>query len=474
MTDTNDSNAWNRQEAQRRLQELANAVASLDEAPQPWMPHPQQPTKDHQQSNESSSSARSSWFLNYTGFLHKPGFCSQTECDEMKSYMHRLVKTQWHPPLSSSSSKNSNNNSSSNADSSIESFGTSSKQNKRHGDYFLDSSNRIHFFAEPSALLVPDQQDANGGGATTLLPEFTNNNKITALNKVGHALHLPSHMRGGEQFDGEPLEQVNGSPTNDDDDKQNPFYRYCTSGKLRSLLGQELGSSCWRDPVVPQSMYIFKQAIRGGAVQAHQDSTFLFTTPYQSCGGLWLALDDATIDNGCLWVRPMSHREPLRRQYVRNPDYFEHEYNNATASNEQHSPPPKLIMKDLQQQQQQHDNESTMSPMDLETVTPHDLLRLGWLPLECQAGDLLIFYGTLDHLSLPNTSPTAPRRTFQLHIVEGCGVTWSPSNWLQYPTKSITNITNPSVTAPQENDDANENESDTQPSPFLRLLAESP
>ena len=450
MTKTEDSKEWIRQEAQRRLQELANAVASLDEAPEPWMFHPQQPNKDHQQSNESSSSPRSSWFLNYTGFLHKPGFCSQTECDEMKSYMHRLVETQWHPPLSSS--KNSST-SSSHADSPIEAFGTSNQQNEQRGDYFLDSSNRIHFFAEPSAL-VPEEEE-NGSGATTLLPEFTNDNKITALNKVGHALHLPGRMRGAERSDGEPLEQFDGTPSNDDDDddEQNPFYRYCTSDKLRSLLGEELGSSCWRDPVVPQSMYIFKQAIRGGAVQAHQDSTFLFTTPYQSCGGLWLALDDATIDNGCLWVRPMSHREPLRRQYVRNPDYFE---GNETNNTGQDNPPQKLIMKHFDAPSNETKDSSyptaSYDSLDLETTTPHDLLRLGWLPLECQAGDLLIFYGTLDHLSLPNTSPSAPRHTFQLHIVEGgCGVTWSPSNWLQYPQSTSEPATNPS--------------------PFLRLLS---
>ena len=33
-----------------------------------------------------------------------------------------------------------------------------------------------------------------------------------------------------------------------------------------------------------------------------QDSTFLFTEPHQTCLGLWLALDDATLENGCLWA----------------------------------------------------------------------------------------------------------------------------------------------------------------------------
>jgi len=65
-----------------------------------------------------------------------------------------------------------------------------------------------------------------------------------------------------------------------------------------------------------QSMYIFKQGRIGGEVTAHQDATYLFTAPHQTCLGLWLALDDATLDNGCLWARKGSHREPIRSQLV--------------------------------------------------------------------------------------------------------------------------------------------------------------
>jgi hypothetical protein len=50
-----------------------------------------------------------------------------------------------------------------------------------------------------------------------------------------------------------------------------------------------------------QSMYIFKQPRIGGPVDAHQDSTFLYTTP-QSVTGFWWAVEDATLNNGCLYV----------------------------------------------------------------------------------------------------------------------------------------------------------------------------
>lgn len=66
-------------------------------------------------------------------------------------------------------------------------------------------------------------------------------------------------------------------------------------------------------------MYIFKQPRIGGEVTPHQDSCFLRTDP-PSCIGLWLALEDATMTNGCLWARPGSHTEPIRRHFAKQPD----------------------------------------------------------------------------------------------------------------------------------------------------------
>ena len=71
------------------------------------------------------------------------------------------------------------------------------------------------------------------------------------------------------------------------------------------------------------SMYIFKQANVGSEVTPHQDSTFLHTSPkqtvlgkvffvrsgfYNTLLGMWIALEDATEDNGCLWSVPGSHK----------------------------------------------------------------------------------------------------------------------------------------------------------------------
>ena len=190
---------------------------------------------------------------------------------------------------------------------------------------------------------------------------------------------------------------------------------------------------------------------------SHQDSTFLFTEPRQTCLGLWLALDDSTIDNGTLWVRPKSHVESVRRQYKRNVAHFgaaaidarcneadvgvDRDGEGDTSSDQQQ--PTKLVMEELYGDhgvtwdgglpgQDETDGDANQNEDDVVDA----LLDAGFVPVECKAGDLLAFCGELDHLSLPNRSDK-PRHTFQLHLVEGDsggegGVVWSKYNWLQY------------------------------------------
>ena len=62
--------------------------------------------------------------------------------------------------------------------------------------------------------------------------------------------------------------------------------------------------------------------------------------------------------------------------------------------------------------------------------SPHrNLFKAGLVPVECKASDLIVFPGTLDHLSLPNFSKSQ-RHIIQLHLVEGqgAGVMWSETN----------------------------------------------
>ena len=55
-----------------------------------------------------------------------------------------------------------------------------------------------------------------------------------------------------------------------------------------------------------QSMFFVKNAGKPGQAW-HQDEYYIPTRDRSLIGG-WIALDDATIENGCLWVLPGSHR----------------------------------------------------------------------------------------------------------------------------------------------------------------------
>lgn len=288
------------------------------------------------------------------GFLIVKGFAQREECASMKQRMQDLI-AKWDPE-----------------ELLCPVFSTDETQSTRQGssDYFLDSADRIHFFLEKDAAAEDGR----------LKPGLA---KALSLNKVGHGLHVVDDI----------------------------FREYSHSAKVTELVNG-LG---WKDPVLPQSMYIFKQPGIGGEVTSHQDSCFLYTTPRPTCLGLWLALDAATMENGCLWARPGSHKEPVRRHFQRNSKHFADGDKSA----------PQMVFEDLS---------TDCKASEWEGKMPKDLKEAGFVAAPIEVGDLFVIHGELDHLSLANTSEHE-RHTFQLHLVEGPGhgVTWSDRNWLQYP-----------------------------------------
>jgi len=56
-------------------------------------------------------------------------------------------------------------------------------------------------------------------------------------------------------------------------------------------------------------MYIYKNPKIGAEVVPHTDNTYLITNPLSTMG-IWIALHDANIENGCLWGIPGSHKKP--------------------------------------------------------------------------------------------------------------------------------------------------------------------
>ena len=207
----------------------------------------------------------------------------------------------------------------------------------------IASADKVHCFFEEEAF------DAEGRLAVP---------KERAVNKIGHALH-----------------------------DLDPVFERFSHGPALAALAADLGLAV---PQVWQSQVIFKQPAIGGEVRWHQDATFFVTEPV-SVTTLWFALEDAAVDNGCLWVEPGGHRGPLRERFIREGQRLQ-----------------------------------------LETLdrTPWPDQRTA-VPLPCEAGTLVVFHGLLPHYSAPNRS-TRSRLAYTLHVTDG-RTDYAATNWLQRP-----------------------------------------
>ena len=218
---------------------------------------------------------------------------------------------------------------------------TTHEQTRRTDDYFLESGDKIRFFFEEDAF-------AADGALRRPVDQ--------AINKIGHAMH-----------DLDPV-----------------FSAFSRSPRLAELVGA-LGIA---QPLLLQSMYIFKQPLIGGEVTAHQDHTFLWTDP-PSATGLWFALEDATLDNGCLWALPGGHAQPARKRFHRLPD----------------------------------------GRTTYEVFDPRDLTFEGMVPLPAPKGTCIVLHGLLPHYSAANRSPHS-RQAYTLHVIDAAA-TYRADNWLQ-------------------------------------------
>ncbi len=208
-------------------------------------------------------------------------------------------------------------------------------------DYFLSSANDIKCFFEDGAF------DENGQLVRDL---------AQCINKIGHAMH--------------DLDKV---------------FEDFSHGEQLAELAKDVGLA---KPQIWQSMYIFKQPHIGGKVDWHQDTGFFMTTP-QSVTTFWFAIDDATLENGCLWVEPGGHKGPLRQRFVRA-------------------------------------GRKTQI-IELDPTPWPDETRA--IPLQVKAGTLLVFNGLLPHYSAANMSDR-PRNAYTLHVTDG-SCAYAPENWIQ-------------------------------------------
>ena len=86
------------------------------------------------------------------------------------------------------------------------------------------------------------------------------------------------------------------------------FHEFAVAADVTDRVAQLLGTD---DVDVFLSQFIFKNAGAWGQPW-HQDSFYFPFDPPRPVVGVWLAISEATLANGCLHVLPGSHREPIR------------------------------------------------------------------------------------------------------------------------------------------------------------------
>ena len=81
------------------------------------------------------------------------------------------------------------------------------------------------------------------------------------------------------------------------------FMRHLTTPAILQVVMEALGP----DVDLFGSQFAYKQARGGSQFAWHQDSGYGHIAPAEYLT-LWLALDDATVENGTIWVMPGSHQ----------------------------------------------------------------------------------------------------------------------------------------------------------------------
>jgi ectoine hydroxylase-related dioxygenase (phytanoyl-CoA dioxygenase family) len=94
-------------------------------------------------------------------------------------------------------------------------------------------------------------------------------------------------------------------------------YDICASAPLCDAVEAVLGP----DLIVWNSVFFVKES-GGAAIPWHQDRDFLLLEPDVSVS-VWLAIDESTLENGCLQVVPGSHRVPLDHTPRTSADAFD-------------------------------------------------------------------------------------------------------------------------------------------------------
>lgn len=158
------------------------------------------------------------------------------------------------------------------------------------------------------------------------------------------------------------------------------FFDYAAHPPVLDVIEPLIGE----DIKLIQSMFFFRP--KGGVGQPyHQDSFYLKAEP-DTLIAAWIAIDDAVRENGCLWVIPGSHNDPVHP----------------------------------------HEQSEDQRMIDMRWLEVHGADASKEVPVEVKSGDGVLFSGRLLHRGGHNLSDR-PRRCYTMHYAS------AQSKWLNDP-----------------------------------------
>ena len=134
--------------------------------------------------------------------------------------------------------------------------------------------------------------------------------------------------------------------------------------RIRAIVESLVGAN----PILFQDMALVKPPFIGTEKPWHQDNAYFSVTPLEAVLGVWIALDDAMVENGCMHVLVGEHKVGPRKHY--------------------------------------HGTDCEIMP---DRLNPERAV-----PVELPAGGAMFFAGMLPHQTPPNSSPHR-RRALQFH-----------------------------------------------------------
>ncbi len=148
--------------------------------------------------------------------------------------------------------------------------------------------------------------------------------------------------------------------------EEHPHFGYLSNNhpKILGILSSILGE----DALLYADQAMIKPALIGTEKPWHQDNAYFKVTPLSAICGVWIALEDATIENGCMHVLAGQHKRGALKHH--------------------HT----------------HDCE----------ILPDRIVPAQAVPVELPAGGAMFFSGLLPHQTPPNKSPHR-RRALQFH-----------------------------------------------------------